>query len=44
MRSDVIAISRDADNLNKILCETEKTALKTANNFVKIKNLTKCSI
>ena len=26
MRSDVIAISRDADNLNKILCETEKTA------------------
>lgn len=26
MRSDVITISRDKDNLNKILCETQKTA------------------
>ena len=26
MRSDIITISRDQDNLNKILCETQKTA------------------
>ena len=26
MRSDIIAIRRDEDNLNKILCETQKTA------------------